>query len=37
MFTKNVGSLAVAGTDRVLFGMIPRKDIMKASLGKGDL
>ena len=37
MFTQNVGSLAVVGEDRVLLGMISRKDIMKASLGKIDL
>ena len=37
MFTQNVGSLTVVGTDRVLLGMLSRKDIMKASLGKGDL
>ncbi|MDP4126981.1 MAG: helix-turn-helix transcriptional regulator [Bacillota bacterium] len=37
MFTQNVGSLTVVGTDRVLLGMLSRKDIMKASLGKTDL
>jgi len=37
MFTQNVGSLTVVGTDRHLLGMISRKDIMKASLGKIDL
>ncbi|WP_088228742.1 helix-turn-helix transcriptional regulator [Desulfosporosinus sp. FKB] len=37
MFTQNVGSLAVVGSERVLLGMISRKDILKASLGKGDL
>jgi len=37
MFTQNVGSLTVVGPDRVLLGMISRKDIMKASLGKIDL
>jgi CBS domain-containing protein len=37
MFTQNVGSLTVVGTDRLLVGMISRKDIMKASLGKSDL
>lgn len=37
MFTQNVGSLAVVGEDRVLLGMISRKDIMKASIGKIDL
>ena len=37
MFTQNVGSLTVVGEDRVLLGMISRKDIMKASLGKIDL
>ncbi|SPF53156.1 Transcriptional repressor CcpN [Candidatus Desulfosporosinus infrequens] len=37
MFTQNVGSLTVVGTDRILLGMISRKDIMKASLGKSDL
>jgi CBS domain-containing protein len=37
MFTQNVGSLAVVDPERVLLGMISRKDIMKASLGKSDL
>jgi len=37
MFTQNVGSLTVVGEDRVLVGMISRKDIMKASLGNSDL
>ena len=37
MFTQNVGSLTVVGTDRILLGMISRKDIMKASIGKVDL
>ena len=37
MFTQNVGSLTVVGEDRILLGMISRKDIMKASLGKIDL
>ncbi|TGE39881.1 transcriptional regulator [Desulfosporosinus fructosivorans] len=37
MFTQNVGSLTVVGLDRLLVGMISRKDIMKASLGKIDL
>ncbi|KJR49415.1 hypothetical protein UF75_0255 [Desulfosporosinus sp. I2] len=37
MFTQNVGSLTVVGPDRILLGMISRKDIMKASLGKIDL
>lgn len=37
MFTQNVGSLTVVGEDRMLLGMISRKDIMKASLGKIDL
>ncbi|AFQ45811.1 helix-turn-helix transcriptional regulator [Desulfosporosinus meridiei] len=37
MFTQNVGSLMVVGPDRVLLGMVSRKDIMKASLGKMDL
>lgn len=37
MFTQNVGSLTVVGVDRLLLGMISRKDIMKASLGKSDL
>lgn len=37
MFTQNVGSLTVVGADRVLLGMLSRKDIMKASLGKSDL
>ena len=37
MFTQNVGSLTVVGSDRLLVGMISRKDIMKASLGQSDL
>ncbi|AET70380.1 putative signal-transduction protein containing cAMP-binding and CBS domains [Desulfosporosinus orientis DSM 765] len=37
MFTQNVGSLTVVGPDRTLLGMVSRKDIMKASLGKIDL
>lgn len=37
MFTQNVGSLTVVGPDHLLVGMISRKDIMKASLGKSDL
>lgn len=37
MFTQNVGSLTVVGSDRLLLGMISRKDIMKASLGNSDL
>ncbi|KGK88760.1 transcriptional regulator [Desulfosporosinus sp. HMP52] len=37
MFTQNVGSVTVVGPDRVLLGMVSRKDIMKASLGKMDL
>jgi len=37
MFTQNVGSLTVVREDRVLLGMISRKDIMKASIGKIDL
>lgn len=37
MFTQNVGSLTVVGTDHLLLGMISRKDIMKASLGNMDL
>lgn len=37
MFTQNVGSLAVVGIGRLLVGMISRKDIMKAALGKTDL
>lgn len=37
MFTQNVGSLIVVGEDRVLTGMVSRKDLLKAALGKGDL
>lgn len=37
MFTNNVGSLIVIGEDRELKGMVSRKDILKASLGKTDL
>jgi len=37
MFTQNVGSLSVVDTDRGLLGMLSRKDVLKASLGKSDL
>ncbi len=37
MFTQNVGSLIVVGEDRLLLGMVSRKDILKAALGKMDL
>lgn len=37
MFTQNVGSLIVVGEDRVLAGMVSRKDLLKAALGKNDL
>lgn len=37
MFTNNVGSLIVIGDNRELRGMVSRKDILKASLGKTDL
>ena len=37
MFTQNVGSLSVVDKDRVLLGMLSRKDVLKASLGKIDL
>jgi len=37
MFTQNVGSLTVVDPDRVLLGMLSRKDVLKASLGKSDL
>lgn len=37
MFTQNVGSLIVVGEDHVLLGMVSRKDLLKASLGKTDL
>lgn len=37
MFTQNVGSLIVVGDERVLAGMVSRKDLLKASLGKNDL
>ena len=37
MFTQNVGSLSVVSEDRVLLGMLSRKDVLKASLGKMDL
>ncbi|MGI5901687.1 MAG: helix-turn-helix transcriptional regulator [Desulfitobacteriia bacterium] len=37
MFTNNVGSLIVVGEQRELKGMVSRKDILKASLGKLDL
>ena len=37
MFTNNVGSLIVIGEQRELKGMVSRKDILKAALGKVDL
>lgn len=37
MFTNNVGSLIVIDGGRQLKGMVSRKDILKASLGKTDL
>lgn len=37
MFTNNVGSLIVIGDNRELRGMVSRKDILKASLGKIEL
>lgn len=37
MFTNNVGSLIVIGENRELRGMVSRKDILKASLGKIEL
>ncbi|NLP44360.1 MAG: helix-turn-helix transcriptional regulator [Peptococcaceae bacterium] len=37
MFTNNVGSLIVIGEERELKGMVSRKDILKAALGKVDL
>jgi CBS domain-containing protein len=37
MFTNNVGSLIVISGDRELRGMVSRKDILKAALGKTDL
>lgn len=37
LFTNNVGSLIVIGEERELKGMVSRKDILKASLGKIDL
>jgi DeoR family transcriptional regulator, catabolite repression regulator len=37
MFTQNVGSLIVVGEDRVLLGMVSRKDLLKSALGKTDL
>jgi CBS domain-containing protein len=37
MFTNNVGSLIVVGDNRELKGMVSRKDILKASLGKVEL
>jgi DeoR family transcriptional regulator, catabolite repression regulator len=37
MFTQNVGSVCVVDPDRVLLGMLSRKDVLKASLGKSDL
>lgn len=37
MFTQNVGSVIIVGEERVLLGMVSRKDILKAALGKTDL
>lgn len=37
MFTQNVGSLTVVDSDRVLLGMLSRKDVLKASIGNSDL
>ncbi|MHB1406143.1 MAG: helix-turn-helix transcriptional regulator [Desulfitobacteriaceae bacterium] len=37
MFTQNVGSLSVVDEDRVLLGMVSRKDLLKAALGKIDM
>ncbi|HHV65745.1 MAG TPA: helix-turn-helix transcriptional regulator [Peptococcaceae bacterium] len=37
MFTNNVGSLIVINEKRELRGMVSRKDILKATLGKIDL
>ena len=37
MFTQNVGSLSVVDPDRVLLGMLSRKDVLKAALGRSDL
>jgi CBS domain-containing protein len=37
IFTQNVGSLIVVDEDKVLQGMLTRKDLLKATLGKYDL
>lgn len=37
LFTQNVSSLIVVSEDRVLLGMLSRKDLLKATLGKYDL
>ena len=37
MFTQNVGSLTVVGDNQTLRGMVSRKDLLKAALGKTDL
>ena len=37
LFTNNVGSLIVVGDDKELKGMVSRKDMLKASLGKVNL
>lgn len=37
LFTYNAGSLAVVDDERVLAGMVSRKDLLKAALGKTDL
>lgn len=37
LFTHNVGSLSIVNTDNMLTGIVSRKDLLKATLGKTDL
>lgn len=37
LFIQNVGCLIVVGEDRLLLGVLSRKDLLKATLGKSDL
>ncbi len=37
MFTQNVGNVVIVNADRALVGIVSRKDMLKAALGKIDL
>ncbi|MDR3270022.1 MAG: CBS domain-containing protein [Peptococcaceae bacterium] len=37
LFTQDTGGLAVVGRERILAGMLSRKDLLKAALGNNDL